>query len=269
VKGGRPSLSRRAFAAGPGGGGVLALTSLLLAVLLGGCGGTKAVCEPDPSYAGRQDGEPLRVPEGLDPPATTGRYAIPPIAEQPAGEVDPRCTAFPPQIAGMAEEKARAERRRQAERQRSAEAAAAATAVGGSATSPRQPPVLPSASGQPVDGGTELYAAVYDLVAEWSSAWQSRRLDDYLDTYADSFQPPAPMRRAQWEAAREQRMQEGAQARVDLDTLEVYQGENGPVARFQERFEFEGIESDITKEMRLVREDGRWRIAAEEVIDVR
>jgi hypothetical protein len=247
---------------------IAGLALAVMLVLAAGCGGgRKAVCE-DPSYGGREDGRELAVPSGLDAPRATGRYTIPPIAAEAAGEVDPRCTAFPPRIAGVEDPKEA--RRNEARRRRQEQEAAAALAVAGASTSsPRELPPPPSTEGESVGTQTALYAEVYDLVATWAQSWDERRLDDYLASYATDFRPPQPLSRSEWEAARERRMLEGAQPTVLLDSLEVYQGAEGPVARFRQDFVFAGIEQEITKELLLVREGGGWRILSEQVIDVR
>jgi hypothetical protein len=247
---------------------------LLVAIssaLLAGCGGKQPLCEPDPSYAGRQDGRALSVPDGMTPPRTTGRFDIPSIVEA-SGEVDPRCTAYPPRIAGVETSNPRGGRQREAARQREQEAAAAAAiaaAAAGPTRNPRTVPDPPSTAGEPVAIENALFIEVYDAVAAWSAAWSERRFDDYIAGYSADYRPPRPMNRAQWEATRASRMEEGAQAVVQLDTLEVFQGEEGPIARFVQAFSFEGIESDITKELLLAREGDEWRILEERVIDVR
>ncbi len=256
------------------------------ATLLAACGGGRqALCVPDPAYAGRRDGERLQIPADLDDPGDTGRFVIPPILESNR-QADPRCTAYPPSIAGVetADPRSRRERRQAAE----AESAAAggASAAGADAASPlaraaqasqaprttgnaREPVPPPAPQGDPVATDSALYARAYDLVAAWSAAWDDKRFDDYLARYADSFAPPRPMDRAQWEDVRARRMEEGAQAVVALDTLVVYDTDRGTIVRFREDFAFEGIESVITKELWLVEEGGALRIAAERVVDVR
>ncbi|MEO0973181.1 MAG: hypothetical protein AAFX85_08800 [Pseudomonadota bacterium] len=244
-----------------------------MAVAVSGCGGRQAVCEENPSYGGRLDGRELEVPEDLDAPRNSGRFDIPPVAAA-VREVDARCTAYPPRIAGVAEAKERESRRqrRAAEREReaAAQAQAASDAAGGLASNPRVAPTPPEPQGEPVDSGRRVYRQVFDAVGEWARAWEERDLQGYLDAYSSDFVPPAPMTRRQWEDVREQRMSEGAQAFTDLESLEVYQTpeKDSVIARFEQNFAFESIQSTISKELWLVRERRSWRIVAERVIAV-
>lgn len=249
-----------------------AATLLCVIATLSACGGRAAVCEPDPAYSGRLDGKELSIPEGLDPPRNSGRFDIPPIASSDR-EADPRCTAYPPRIEGIADNSAEARRaRRAAEREREAaeQAAAAAAAAGGQASNPRVAPTPPPAQGAPIDSDRRVYRQVFDAVGEWARAWEERNFQGYLDAYSEDFIPPQPMTRAQWEDVRQQRMNEGAQAFTDLESLEVYQtpDRDNVIVRFRQYFAFESIQSTIDKELWMVRERRSWKVVSERVIAV-
>lgn len=222
------------------------ISALLICVAfaLSACGGGRrgALCD-DGRYADPRAPVKLQVPEDLDRPVSTENYTIPP----PTGDGrrdDAPCSDYPPRLADA----------RQA-----GEASAGAGAAPGRAPVPRAPDI-------PVD---PLTAEIRGVVAAWAVAWEHRSLETYLAFYSERFVPPGGLTRDAWRAAREQRMSEGAQAVIQLDTLQVSGDRQRANATFSQTFDFEGISSEVVKELELVREREGWRIVREDVIEVR
>ncbi len=107
-------------------------------------------------------------------------------------------------------------------------------------------------------------AEVVDALRGWAAAWTEQRTDDYLSLYAAGFEPPDGLGRAAWEAARRARIERPRWIRVALTLVEVEpDGPDAAEVRFVQSYRSERYKDLVRKRMRLVREDGGWKIAAE------
>ena len=98
----------------------------------------------------------------------------------------------------------------------------------------------------------------------WAAAWSGQRVEDYLAYYAAGFEPPDGLDRAAWEEAR--------RARIDAAALDPGGADPGPgradgpdaaEVRFVQSYRSERYKDLVKKRLRMVREDGAWKIAAE------
>ncbi|HET6629057.1 MAG TPA: hypothetical protein VFG91_04735 [Woeseiaceae bacterium] len=66
-----------------------------IALLTAGCGGTPACREPQP-YEHASLGQPIKVPEGLDPLDPSREMTIPKPSPRPQRSADSPCLEYPP-----------------------------------------------------------------------------------------------------------------------------------------------------------------------------
>src|SRR3989441_9020268 len=110
-------------------------------------------------------------------------------------------------------------------------------------------------------GNTE---EVLQAVRAWAGAWSKQDLDAYLAFYAKDFKTPKGETRAEWEAARKQRISTPKKIEVAVDSPKVtLKGDNGAVVSFRQAYRSDGLKINGNKTLHLVRSDGRWRIRQE------
>ena len=106
-----------------------------------------------------------------------------------------------------------------------------------------------------------------EVVASWAQAWASREADAVIDLYSTSF--TAPTDSAGSSAWLEQRREQVATGPVPDSMVEGLRvepdGADRRVVSFVQKF---GANS-LRKELVLVREEGSWRIVAENVVEVK
>ena len=106
-----------------------------------------------------------------------------------------------------------------------------------------------------------------DVVREWALAWSEKRIDDYLSFYASSFQPFGGMSRQAWEDLRRQRIERHAWIQVQVMLAQRrLTGDNESEVSFVQAYRSDGYHDRVKKVIRLVVEEGRWRIVEEEVV---
>jgi hypothetical protein len=101
-------------------------------------------------------------------------------------------------------------------------------------------------------------------VRGWARAWTERDTERYLAYYAEVFEPPRDMTRAQWEGWRRERLDAPGFIRVALAGLEVenLEDQTATVSFFQS-YRSDMMDETIRKRLTLVREGGGWKISAE------
>ncbi len=108
--------------------------------------------------------------------------------------------------------------------------------------------------------------AVERTVRAWAGAWSRQDVAAYLGFYSPRFRPADGLPRTAWERLRRRRLVGPAWIRVDLDGLEVAVGDGGVAeARFRQTYRSPDYSDSVFKILRLVEEDGRWRIVSEGV----
>ncbi len=229
-----------------------------LSAALSACsGGRKAAQCTGDRYEDLRPPVALKVPEDLDTPVSTESYKIP----EPAGggrTDNAACTDYPPRLA-----------RGPAVATPSVDPAPSRPPADLEPAPPSSAPLplAPEPSGPLAD--EVISNEVRELVAAWASAWSLRDFNAYLAFYSAQFDPPGELTREVWQQARAQRMSEGAQAIVLVDTVRVSGDRERAEAVFLQKFEFEGINSDVVKRLIVRDEQGAWRILSDEVIEVR
>ena len=97
----------------------------------------------------------------------------------------------------------------------------------------------------------------------WASAWAGQDMSVYLGSYADDFQPPGGMSRAQWEADRRLKITGKRDISVEVQQLELQVQGSTATTRFRQRYSAGPLKVNSRKTLRWVWQDGRWRITRE------
>lgn len=231
------------------------LRALLLAVAaisLSACGTTS--CEREDPFQTTTEGDPLRVPEGLGTPATSGKFDIP-----DAGKDKPvrgPCADLPPLRKVVA-----------------ASAPVAAADLPPPPTplvdvDPAADPAMAAAAATQMPRA-DLESDVRSLVTEWTKAWRGADAAALLAFYSRDFEPPVPGEtRAAWAQKRGVLLEQSGPADVRYDRLVVSESADGAIARFIQEFHNGGQINALVKELDLVLEEGGWKILRERVVDV-
>jgi uncharacterized protein (TIGR02266 family) len=139
---------------------------------------------------------------------------------------------------------------------------------------PTTPPAAePSAVEEPASAEPEAEptpdpASAEQAVRDWASAWSDQRVDDYLESYSDSFQPADGQSRDSWAATRRQRIERPRSIEVSIDAVSTVEISPGRVSvSFDQGYSSDTYSDRVRKTAILVWEDGAWRIAEERVIE--
>lgn len=107
-----------------------------------------------------------------------------------------------------------------------------------------------------------------DLTSSWAQAWSAQQVEDYLEFYARGFRPPGGMGRKEWEAQRRPRILKPARIEIELSALEIESvGPQRARVSFDQEYRSDSCQDVVRKTQELVREDGGWKILAEQVRD--
>lgn len=137
----------------------------------------------------------------------------------------------------------------------------------GTKTAPATADVQAAAASAPVEPAAPATSDALEAVQAWAAAWEEQRVDDYVDSYAESFKPSGGRTRESWAAQRAERIGRQSNLRLDVTLAEVEA--SGPMERrvtFVQSYASDAYQDRVRKLMRLVWEDDRWRIAEEQVI---
>ena len=105
---------------------------------------------------------------------------------------------------------------------------------------------------------------VASFVESWRSAWQEQRVDDYLASYSEGFEPESGLSRERWEQQRRQRLTAPEFIRVTLAYLDEprVDGDQASI-RFLQSYESDTFQDRVSKVLVLTWEDGGWKILEE------
>jgi len=109
-------------------------------------------------------------------------------------------------------------------------------------------------------GNTE---EVLQAVRAWAGAWSKQDLDAYLAFYAKDFKTPKGETRAQWEAARKQRISTPKKIEVAVESPKVTLKGDSAVVTFRQAYRSDNLKIKGSKTLHMVRSDGRWLIQEE------
>lgn len=104
---------------------------------------------------------------------------------------------------------------------------------------------------------------VEDALRTWAKAWSRKDMDQYLATYATSFDPPGKMNRKAWEEERRIRIVGKRSIQVDLSQFRIRIKGTQAQAQFVQQYDSDSFKGRSTKTLFLVKEKGRWLISSE------
>lgn len=106
-----------------------------------------------------------------------------------------------------------------------------------------------------------------EVVASWAQAWANREADAVLALYSTTFKAPTDTAgSAEWLEQRREQVATGPVPDANIEELRIEpDGPDRRIATFVQRF---GMNA-LRKRLVLVRESGSWRIASEEVSEVK
>lgn len=108
--------------------------------------------------------------------------------------------------------------------------------------------------------------AVLDTVQAWAAAWSAKNVHDYLATYTPDYAPQG-MSRAKWEKQRQDRISRPKVIEVVLsDASASVQDDDHAMVTFTQSYRSDSYHDVVKKTLSLIRQDGHWLIAAEEII---
>lgn len=111
--------------------------------------------------------------------------------------------------------------------------------------------------------------AVERAVFGWASAWEDRRVAEYLAGYSQDFVPPEGMGRAEWEAWCRDRIEQPSVLEVDIEDLRLEElSDSGAVVTFEQSWRSDEYQDRVTKQLRLALEGDRWMIVGERVLEL-
>ena len=142
------------------------------------------------------------------------------------------------------------------------------TEIGLAAPSSAAADVIPTAVVSPVDSVGPLEPRA--IVDQWARAWSEKRVEDYLGFYVSGFEPDGEMSREEWEALRRARIRRHGE--IDVRVLLVEETVVSPEERlvsFVQSYRSPTYQDRVQKVLRMVLEDGEWKIAEERVVRAR
>ncbi len=109
-------------------------------------------------------------------------------------------------------------------------------------------------------GGEE----VLQTVLAWAGAWSKQNVESYLAFYAQDFKTPKGEARAEWEAARRQRISSPKKIEVAVESPKVtLKDQNNAVVSFRQAYRSDNLNIRSSKTLVMVRNEGRWLIQQE------
>ncbi|HEX5364297.1 MAG TPA: outer membrane protein assembly factor BamE [Gallionella sp.] len=107
--------------------------------------------------------------------------------------------------------------------------------------------------------------AVQASVQAWAAAWSAKNVPDYLAAYTSDYAPKG-MSRKKWEKLRLDRISRPKVIEVTLSDASVsLQDDDHATVSFIQNYRSDAYRDVVQKTLSLVRQEGRWLIAAEEV----
>ncbi|TAJ77466.1 MAG: tetratricopeptide repeat protein [Gallionellaceae bacterium] len=105
---------------------------------------------------------------------------------------------------------------------------------------------------------------VLKTVREWAAAWSAQNSKKYLAFYAKEFKTPGGESRSAWEAQRQERIAKPKSIHVEVKNARVKLIDDGHAAvSFKQFYRASHLHTSASKTMELVKNNGKWLIAAE------
>ena len=110
----------------------------------------------------------------------------------------------------------------------------------------------------------EETAAINGLLTAWSQAWSSKNVDGYFAAYADDFAPERGQSLEAWQGQRRGRIEKPQSISVRALNPQITMADaNRAVLSFQQAYQSDNFNDQVTKVLELKRVDGGWKITRE------
>lgn len=105
---------------------------------------------------------------------------------------------------------------------------------------------------------------VLKTVEAWAAAWSSQDTGKYLSFYATDFKTPDGESRADWEAARQERITKPASIRIGINNATVsFSDDDHATVNFRQSYRASHLKTSGKKTLLMVKSDGKWLIQEE------
>ncbi len=106
---------------------------------------------------------------------------------------------------------------------------------------------------------------VMSTVLAWSKSWSDQNVAGYIGYYASEFDPGNGQSRADWEAARKDRIERPSFIKVTVTDAKVVMNDaNTATVSFRQTYNSNTLKSQNSKTLRMVKSGGKWLIAKEQ-----
>ncbi|OGS81226.1 MAG: hypothetical protein A2Z94_02950 [Gallionellales bacterium GWA2_55_18] len=104
---------------------------------------------------------------------------------------------------------------------------------------------------------------VLKVVNAWAAAWSAKDVKKYLSFYAPDFKTPDGEKRADWEAARKERISKPKSIQVGIGNATVNFNGNHATVKFRQSYQAKHLKSSSNKTLLMVKSNGSWLILEE------
>jgi uncharacterized protein YchJ len=96
----------------------------------------------------------------------------------------------------------------------------------------------------------------------WANAWSNRDVTKYIGAYLGSYATPGKTNEA-WAAGRRWNFKNKKYIKVTLSDIRIHAEGDQYSATFKQQYQSDTYKDVVNKELRFVRQSGRWKIAKE------
>jgi ketosteroid isomerase-like protein len=124
--------------------------------------------------------------------------------------------------------------------------------------------VKPVAGATPSSPPADQVKEVLKAVDAWAAAWSSRDANKYLSFYAADFKTPDQENRADWEAARQERISKPKSIQIGISNATVkFSDSDHATVSFRQSYRASHLRTSGKKTLLMVRSGGKWLIQEE------
>ncbi|MDO8810446.1 MAG: tetratricopeptide repeat protein [Gallionella sp.] len=104
---------------------------------------------------------------------------------------------------------------------------------------------------------------VLKTVNAWAAAWSAKDVKKYLSFYAPDFKTPDGEKRADWEAARKERISKPKSIQVGIGNATVSFNGNHATVKFRQSYQAKHLKTSSNKTLLMMKSNGSWLILEE------
>lgn len=108
-------------------------------------------------------------------------------------------------------------------------------------------------------------AAIKLTIKRWSQVWAAQRVDQYLNFYADDFEPSRNISLSEWRHVRRERISSPSFIKLSVSAInfDILNNESALIT-FQQHYTSDRFSDQSTKRLRLIKTQHRWLIQKEQ-----